>query len=630
MKIAQYIDLIKNMGMRYIVFRVFYEVKSRLGIHKKKFPVNPTFKEFISLEEWKRNTPPFFFTSKAGLQIPKIKTIALEEKVNNIMKGTYTFFSKKEFDLGVDYDWVTNPDSGFKYDHHLHFTEINDFNKVAGDIKYVWEKARFSFVYDVIRYDYNFDEDQSTFVLDQIKDFIDKNPINQGPNYKCSQEISLRILNWTFALYYYRDSEALTDTLFKTIMNAIYWQIHHVYHNINFSRIAVRNNHAITETLLLYVSNLLFPFIPETKKWSSKGKKWFEQEIDYQIYKDGTYLQHSMNYHRIVIQLFTWAIRLSELNEDRFKNSVYDKAEKSLLFLDTCLNAVDGNLPNYGHNDGALFFKLSDADYRDYRAQLDDLRAVLKGEIKYNTDSYNWYGIKNPTKVDHLHAGTFTFDNGGYYIVNENNSKTFIRCASFKDRPAQSDNLHVDLWADGINILRDSGTFKYNTTAEFSSYFNGVGGHNTVSVNGADQMLKGGRFIWFYWIKNAKAKLLDKKDAFVFEGKIRAFRHVGKNITHKRKVTKVKNSQVWEIFDTIENAPDKEMVQYWHINPKIRDKVSIKTYDKNGNQLDAIIEEKWYSSYYGIKESSIRISFKTNYGYLHTKIEYHNKLTNLK
>ena len=34
----------------------------------------------------------------------------------------------------------------------------------------------------------------------------------------------------------------------------------------------------------------------------------FEKEIDYQIYKDGTYLQFSMNYQRVVVQLLTWVL----------------------------------------------------------------------------------------------------------------------------------------------------------------------------------------------------------------------------------------------------------------------------------------------------------------------------------
>ena len=83
--------------------------------------------------------------------------------------------------------WVTNPITNYKYDINKHWSEIQDFSTNSGDIKYVWEKARFSFLYDLIRYDYHFDNDQSKFVFSQIEDFINKNPINKGPNYKCSQ-----------------------------------------------------------------------------------------------------------------------------------------------------------------------------------------------------------------------------------------------------------------------------------------------------------------------------------------------------------------------------------------------------------------------------------------------------------
>ena len=37
----------------------------------------------------------------------------------------------------------------------------------------------------------------------EIEDWILKNPINKGPNYKCSQEITIRIFNWLFVLNYY-------------------------------------------------------------------------------------------------------------------------------------------------------------------------------------------------------------------------------------------------------------------------------------------------------------------------------------------------------------------------------------------------------------------------------------------
>ncbi len=82
--------------------------------------------------------------------------------------------------------------------------------------------------------------------------------------------MSLRVLNWTFALYYYRNSPALTPEIFEQSQHTIYWHYHHIYHNINFSRIAVRNNHAITETLALYLIGTLFPWFPNAADWKRK------------------------------------------------------------------------------------------------------------------------------------------------------------------------------------------------------------------------------------------------------------------------------------------------------------------------------------------------------------------------
>ncbi len=610
------------MGVRYILFRLFYIIKTKCGYQKKIFPINPKSKTFTSLKNWKKNLPPFFFNGKNIVGLKKNPSKIIKNNYNDIINGTYIFFNKKKINLGKKYDWVTNPINNFKYDIRKHWSEINELSKTSGDIKYVWEKARFVYLYDIIRYDYHFEKDQSEFVFNQIENFIDLNPINQGPNYICSQEISLRILNWTFALYYYKDSQKLNDKLFCKIINSIYWQIHHVYNNINFSRVSVRNNHAITETLLLYLSFKLYPFFPNVKRWSKKGKFWFEKEIEYQIYPDGTFLQFSMNYHRVVIQLLTWGIQLSKLNNDNFKKIVYERAQKSLKFLDTCLDTLNGELPNYGSNDGALFFKFTDDDFRNYRSQLDDLRAVLEGYTYYSSISPYWYGAKfknkKPIEIPEINK----FMNSGYFILQDGNTKTFIRCGSYKDRPYQSDNLHLDIWVNGENILRDNGTYKYNTDNNYIKYFNGTSAHNTVSINKKDQMKKGKRFIWYYWIKDAKGKLYKSKNKFVFFGKIKAYKHVDKNIYHHRKVTKFFGKDEWLINDKIEGFNKMTLYQYWHFSHKIKDKIIITCKDSNNNFVSPLLEEKWYSSYYGIKEPSLRMTFKSETNKLNTKIIY--------
>ncbi len=69
----------------------------------------------------------------------------------------------------------------------------------------------------------------------------------------------------------------------------------------------------------LYLVGLLFEFYPEAERWKNKGKRFFEQEILYQIYKDGSYLQYSMNYQRVVMQLCTWALVLARNNKESFQ-----------------------------------------------------------------------------------------------------------------------------------------------------------------------------------------------------------------------------------------------------------------------------------------------------------------------
>lgn len=616
-------NLMQNMGARYVSFRMLFELKRKLGLLKKEYPTQPELQQFITLEQWKANTPAFFLAPKEQLNIPVLPIAALKQEAEAILAGKHLFFSAECFDLGKDYDWITNPDTGYKYNINTHWTEVNDYSKEAGDIKYVWEKSRFSYLHTLIRYDHHFKQDMSAFVFAEIESWIDHNPVNQGPNYKCSQETSLRLMNWTLALYYYKNSISLTEVLFQKIIHAIYWQTKHVYSNIDFSRIAVRNNHAITETLDLYFVGLLYPFFPEAEKWKIEGKRWFEEEIAYQVYKDGTFLQFSMNYHRVVIQLLTWAVRINSLHDKPFKDVVYDRAKASLKFLSACMNDENGMLPNYGANDGALFFKFNNNEFRDYRPQLEALAAALGIAWQTNTfeDKY-WYGCAQVSaEKKQVGLALSSFNDGGYYIIKDENSLSFIRCGSYKDRPSHADNLHLDLWVNGENIMRDAGSYKYNTDEETLRYFFGTSSHNTVMLEGYDQMLKGSRFIWYYWSQALGAGLKEYDEYVEFTGTIQAFHHVGKYITHTRKVRKYKNKLRWEIEDELKHNTPYAMLQIWNPAPDFLKEYNIAAFSKDGGSLSYQTQPGWYSGLYGKKESTEKLVFKTQENYIKTVIE---------
>jgi len=614
------------MGFEYVYFRTSYEIKRKTGILKKQFPTNFISQKFISLSDWKKDAPTFFFESKKALNFQRKPNFKLEKEFKKYLDGELKYFNSQYFKIGKEYDWLTNPLTNYKYDITKHWTEIKDIDPNAGDIKYVWEKSRFSFLYMLIRYDYHFQIDNAILVFDEILSWITANPINKGPNYKCSQEISLRIMNWTFALYYYRNSEVLSEEKFQIIINSIYGQLNHVFNNINFSRKSVRNNHAITETLMLYLSGLLFPFFPEAKIWKKKGKQWFEEEIEYQIYEDGSYLQFSMNYHRVVVQLLTWAIILSEKNNENLNSIIYERSKKSVEFLINHLNLKNGWLPNYGANDGALFFKLNNCDYRDYRPQLNALKYALDKTVLYedefSTEDIYWYGAKKYKikKVDNL--GIHAFEQGGYYTIRDKETFTFIRCGRHKDRPQQADNLHVDIWINGDNVLLDSGSFLYNTDIELVKYFNGTKSHNTIMLGNYDQMLKGERFVWYYWSQALSAKLDEDNHSYSFKGIIKAFEYVEQGIKHKREIRKYKNKIEWEIIDSLFHNTSFPLVQIWNLDKKYSDKIILNAFDENGKEIVPTFNEGWFSAYYGIKEKSLQIIFSTDTKKIFTKIKW--------
>jgi len=629
-KIGKLVNFVKNMGWRYVTFRVRHELMRRSGLLKSRFPVAPAKKQYLTLAEWKATPAKFFFASKRHLHVTKDPNPALRERFEQLKQGKLMLFNSVLKDLGKNYDWVTNPDSGFHYDVKKHWTEIPDYSKEAGDIKFVWEKSRFSYLYDIIRYDYHHDVDCSQMVFDDIISWINANPINCGPNYRCSQEMSLRVLNWTFALHYYCDSQNLTEEIFAQIQHVIYWHLHHIYNNIDFSRIAVRNNHAITETLTLYLGGLLYPSMPGAAKWKARGKKWFEEEIAYQVYEDGTFLQYSMNYHRIVAQLLTWAVTLADLNHEKFADVVYQRAKRSFVFLRTCMVEENGELPNYGANDGALFFKLNDAAYRDYRPQLQALAACIGTEAKlYSaTEDAQWYGIyENARKTWEPPTGIHSFDKGGYYVIREPQTLTFIKCGSYKDRPQQADNLHIDIWYKGENLLMDAGSYKYNTDDATIRYFSGTASHNTVMLDDKDQMLKGGRFIWFYWTQCISATLKEQGDSYLFDGTISAFSHVHNGIRHRRSVLKHKGVPEWTVWDEVVNAPEGvAMRQLWHLPVGRKSLVNIGAVDihKTHKQVEPEKQEGWASSLYGQKMKTEEIIFSLTDG---RNIETYIKIT---
>jgi len=616
----------RQMGWGYVLFRAGYWLQGKTGILKLRFPKRATARSFTSIQEWRNHKPAFLFDPERLTLQRNARLMDLKWRVAQIKSGRFRYFSSTWFDVP---DWHTHPLTGFVYPKHQHWSAVDEFSADAGDIKYVWEKSRFTFLYDLIRYDYHFSKDQSATVFGLITDWIDHNPVNCGPNWKCSQEIALRVLNWTFALHYYRCSPALNQSVLDKILSSIYDQMRHVERNIRFSRIAVRNNHVLTEALGLFTAGLMFRDFPESQKWREKGRDLFETEIISQIASDGSYLQYSMNYHRVVVQLLTWGIHLAEISDEWFSETVYEQADASLRFLRICTDETNGRLPHYGHNDGALFFPLSECHFRDFRPQLGALESVLyswKNSDPILSEEKEWLVSEDLSDVESclesVKDGAFDFQEDGYFVVRDEGTITFLRCGNYRHRPFQADNNHLDIWINGRNILRDAGTWLYNADADSKRYFSGTSAHNTVMIEDFDQMQKWHRFIWTHWIKNGKGKSGSSGNEYWIEAEFEGFLHVGKGIVHKRRVVKKAGQLHWLVEDHVLNVPKGMRIrQLWHPDEQFSDDFHIRAVDGNGCEIPRMVEKGWYSEGYGRKVESAVIVFESVTDSIQTVIE---------
>ena len=342
------------------------------------------------------------------------------------------------------------------------------YSTSTGDLKYVWEIGRFTFVYDLVRaYWITSNDSYPEIFWEIIEDFYLKNPPNYGPHWKCGQEISIRIMAICFGLYAFHNAKSTTSDRFNKLISLIACQADrvsrdHIYSHLQF------NNHSISEGVGLYIVGLLFPELKISNKIRLMGKKILELESKRLIFDDGSFAQNSSNYHRLMLSDYIYALRLSEINDDKFSNELQDKINKAYHFLLRILDQKSGKVPNYGGNDGALILPLNICDYQDYRPIISLMHFYFYKELLFELGPWHedllWLFGPQSIGASKKNIDDLNFENvndTSYFRINSEDSWCMIRCGNHQTRPSHSDMLHLDLWKDGINIISDPGSYLY-------------------------------------------------------------------------------------------------------------------------------------------------------------------------
>ena len=278
-------------------------------------------------------------------------------------------------------------------------------------------------------------------------------------------------------------------------------------HHINYA-ISQKNNHAMSEACGLILVGQLFPELRQAKAWRERGREILGREIRRQVYNDGSYVQHSMNYQRVMLQMSILAVRLSEVADRPFPREIYEILDRAGQFLYQMMDTDTGHVPLYGNNDGAYVLPLSECDFQDFRPVIQATHYLAHGQRllprgPWDEDLLWLFGpdaLAAPASPPRQPASC-AFRSGGYYTLRRPLSWAMLRSHTFRDRPGQCDQLHVDLWWRGQNVLQDCGTYRYYCPhrPDEEYYFKSVLAHNTVQLDATNPLELASRFLWFPW-----------------------------------------------------------------------------------------------------------------------------------
>lgn len=532
----------------------------------------------------------FIGLSKEGVPNEEIYCKAADE----ILSGKLTVFQMKTDAWDVIRDWNRDPKTGTRAP--LTYGKTIDLHNesLVGDIKYLWEPNRHLHLVPLAQ---AFFLSNKKVYLETIRlhlaSWMDQNIYLAGPNWSSSLEAAIRLINWSIVWQLIGGNES---PMFKDPEGAAFrskWLSsiyrHMLFISGNFSLYSSANNHLIGEAAGLFVGANTWPYWSDrTDRWRHACLKMLADQAATQVHPDGVGREQAIAYHLFVLDFLVLAFLSARAAGFSFPPSYGNTIERMLEFMASMMN-VAGNLPMIGDADDGYAVKLSQepefcpqrsllatgavlfsrADFLKKARGIDDKTRWLVG------DSLNAL----PAVGEEVFATRQSFPNGGYYILGDGfGSSDEVRCIvdcgpiGYLSIAAHghADALALCLSVGGLEILIDPGTYSYHGPNRWRQYFRGTSAHNTVRVDGEDQSVSGGRFMWIHKADAQAINIEFASDRDVFEGYHDGYRRLDDPVIHRRSIVFHKVDRMVMIQDTISCTKAHRVERFWHFHEDCR------------------------------------------------------------
>lgn len=501
-------------------------------------------------------------------------------------------------------DWLLNPLTGKRADARRPWYEVPDFDPIVGDIKWIWELSRFDWTIRLAQHAVRGDSEAIPLLNSWLSDWLTINPAYNGPNWKCGQETSLRLMHLAFAARLL-DQISTTPSALQALIRL---HLRRISPTVGYA-IGQDNNHGTSEAAGLFIGGswLTLAGDRQSHAFTTQGRAMLEERVAHLVMPDGSFSQYSVNYHRLMLDTLSMAeLWRRTAGEVPFSARFYERARAATNWLQSMVDPLGGDAANIGHNDGARLLQLMDG-YRDFRPSVQLANALFHNAAAFAPgpwdDHLRWLGIEPmPLRSP---PPSRSCDDGGFAFMSGENARVIARYPRFKFRPAQADALHVDLWLGERNVLRDNGTYSYYDN-DANRYFAGTAAHNTITFDGRDQMPRLSRFLFGAWLQGRAVKPV----AGGVDGELtwQAAYTDWRGAYHRRHVTLRQDRCI--VLDEI-GGFDTEAALRWHLAPgqwtmngrTATDGVVRIAIESSAGMIDCNLTEAHTSLYFGAKNS---------------------------
>jgi asparagine synthase (glutamine-hydrolysing) len=624
-----------ELGPKGTAFRVAWEISRHRGFRRSNHSAHDDDgDQRASRDLWMAHLPfpdPIAVADAVRDRINPDALYRLLATSDRALPGEIECFGRWPARFGEPIDWHRNPLTGGQWPASTPARFALAGHERAGDVKLCWEVARFPHAYHMARCAAFFPDTAPRFaraIARQIRDFNLANKCGYGIHWASGQEVVFRLLAWLFCA-----DTLLTRTesnVSGLLREAMVTGAEYIEQHLNYARIAVYNNHLLSEALGLFAIGALLPEVPGARGWLDLGRTILDEEARQQFYPDGAYIQQSHNYQRVALHDLLWACLFAKSMGDRPSAPWLAAIDRSIRFLVSHQNPDDGRLPNYGSNDGCMPGIFSTCDFADFRPVLQTANLLVHERRLYEPGPWDemaaWFlgPMALDAPIEAPHRRSISFKHTGYHVLRGQQENTFaaFRCGTLLDRFSQIDMLHLDLWWRGHNVLVDGGSYLYNDRPEWHQHFMRTASHNTIAIDGHDQML---HFRQFKVLYRTHAQLLNFEDHDEWAscgGEHYGYRRHPGDCVHTRSVAFLKDD-LFVVVDHIRGTGNHAIRLHWlagdfpHAFDAPANRLTLKTEagdffvevrDREGRVMTADVvagqecpPRGWLSRYYGEK-----------------------------